>query len=265
LAEGGGRFDEILSETYVRTLFSRIHASTPEEFESYARHCLACYAPLLPADRAAPILDLGCGMGHFLYFLKQQGYTGHWGIDSGADQVAFCRERVTDRVERTTDTVGYLRDRPGRFAAIVCNDVLEHLADEALFPLLDAVRGALAPGGRLIASVPNAACITALTTRYADLTHKRLFTEGSLTQLLLSAGFEDVRLYPREQRVVREHRSRLHAWAWRARERFARFMLAELHRHLMEGAMPQVLSINLLCSAERGGAPPHSERRTPAR
>jgi 2-polyprenyl-3-methyl-5-hydroxy-6-metoxy-1,4-benzoquinol methylase len=252
LAPDPGGFDRILADTYLRTLFSRVHTATPEEFESYARHCLSYYSPLLPADRTLPVLDLGCGMGHFLYFLKQQGYAAHCGIDSGADQIAFCRERVTEQAELVSDSVAWLEAHEGHFAAIVCNDVLEHVPDHALFPLLHAVRGALAPEGRFVASVPNASCVTALMTRYGDLTHKRLFTETSLMQLLLSAGFVDVQLYPREQRVIHAHASRLHAWAWRARERFARFLMAELYRHLMEGAFPSIQTINLLGSAGRG-------------
>ena len=36
-AEAIASLDEILAESYVRTLFSRIHASTPEEFEDLTR------------------------------------------------------------------------------------------------------------------------------------------------------------------------------------------------------------------------------------
>src|SRR5438445_12979718 len=73
-----------LYETYVSTALGRTHRADREEFESYARHYRTCYAPHLPDDRKAKILDLGCGMGHFLYFLKQAGYANHWGIAIGA-------------------------------------------------------------------------------------------------------------------------------------------------------------------------------------
>ncbi|HEU4389756.1 MAG TPA: hypothetical protein VFV34_18265, partial [Blastocatellia bacterium] len=96
-----------------------------------------------------------------------------------------------------------------------------------------------------------AACITALVTRYGDLTHKRLFTEDSLTQLLLTAGFEEIKLFPNEKKVIRSFRSRRERFVWSLRERFVRWLLSEFHRHLMEGSYPQIQSINIVATAAK--------------
>ena len=235
-----------LYANYVSTHFGALHRATPDELESYARHYRGAYTPHLPADKAAKILDIGCGLGHFLYFLKQAGYTNYLGIDIGREQVALCREHVTPNVEQVAETTTYLRARPTEFDAIVCIDVLEHLGDEELLELCDAVRGALKPNGRFIVSVPNAACLTTLMTRYSDLTHRRLFSEVSLRQLFLTAGFTDILLLPLEKRVVRSHRNRLEYWLWRLRDRLARWLLHEAYTHLMEGAIPTILTVNIL-------------------
>jgi hypothetical protein len=79
--------------------------------------------------------------------------------------------------------------------------VLEHLADDELWQGLSATKEALTPGGRLIVSVPNASCLTALMTRYGDLTHRRLFTEGSMGQLLQAVGFRDIEMFPNEKEL----------------------------------------------------------------
>ena len=240
-----------LYETYVNTQIGTLHRADTDEFESYARHYRKCLLPHLPASRGARILDLGCGMGHLLYFLEQEGFRNYLGIDIGAQQIACCRNAVTGRVELVDDSAEYLRANTGAFDAIVCIDVLEHLDDEPLFDLARAAHTALRPGGRMIVGVPNAACVTTLMTRYSDLTHRRLLTEISLRQLFLNSGFDQIELHPLEKRVVRSFRHRGAFWAWRIRERLVRWLLLELYQQLMEGAVPEILTVNILGVATR--------------
>jgi 2-polyprenyl-3-methyl-5-hydroxy-6-metoxy-1,4-benzoquinol methylase len=83
------------------------------------------------------------------------------------------------------------------FDAIVCGDVLEHLAHPA--PALRSLAEALAPGGVVVVSVPNVAHLwmrlSLLAGRFdyaergiLDRTHLRFFTERSLRALLAEAG-----------------------------------------------------------------------------
>ncbi len=216
-----------------------------ERYEKQARHYSSVFGPLLPEDKTVPILDIGCGFGHFLYFLRQSGYTTYRGIEAGRRQVEVCHGTVTPAVEHTA-AIPYLSSHRAEFGAIVMLNVLEHVPDSELLPLLGSVRDALAPGGRVIVSVPNAACLPTLMTRYGDLTHKRLFSEWSLTQLLDAVGFKSIRLLPHERRVIRSFRSRRERLAWHLRDRFARWLLNELHVHLMEGAVPSIQTVNLI-------------------
>ena len=103
------------------------------------------------------------------------------------EQVAHARDvlRLTNVVRG--DALAWLATRRERFECILALDVLEHLGDETLIALIRAVREALRPGGRFIVHVPNAlAPLSPL--RYADLTHIRAFTVGSLAQLFRAAG-----------------------------------------------------------------------------
>jgi len=245
--------DQRLFDTYVTSHFQGCHRGDADEYESYRRHCRRTVLPLLPDDRSARILDVGCGMGHLLYFLKHEGYKNHRGIDVGPEQIEWCRTRVTDQVELAPDTKRYLEARQGAFDAITCFDVLEHLDREALLDTVIAIRHALADGGRFVVKVPNAACITALMTRYGDLTHHRLFTEGSLAQLFKAAGFTRIEIRPDEYKPIREFPSRLHKWSWSVRDRAIRWWMAKCYDHLMEGANPKVQTINLLAVAQGPG------------
>jgi 2-polyprenyl-3-methyl-5-hydroxy-6-metoxy-1,4-benzoquinol methylase len=244
------QFKDRLYEQYVSTHFGRLHKPSLEMFESYARFYQATLLPFLPKDKNAPILEVGCGLGQFLYFLKKQGYVNHLGIDIGKEQLASCSDNVTPQVQWVPDTNQYLKEKRGAYSAIVLIDVLEHFDDGDLFPILDVILQALAPGGKIIVAVPNASCIPSLMTRYGDLTHHRLFTESSLSQLLLTAGFTNVNILPHEKKVIRSFRSRRERWIWSLRDKFVRWLMSEFYLHLMEGAYPNIQTINLLGIAE---------------
>jgi hypothetical protein len=60
---------------------------------------------------------------------------------------------------------------------------------------------ALQPGGKLIITTGNMACFTGLFSRYMDFTHETGFTETSLKQVLMLAGFTDIKYEPDEIRL----------------------------------------------------------------
>jgi len=49
-------------------------------------------------DRSARILDLGCGHGAFIYFLREAGYTDVVGVDKSPEQVAEAKRLGIDGV-----------------------------------------------------------------------------------------------------------------------------------------------------------------------
>lgn len=150
--------------------------------------------PWLPTDRAARILDLGCGGGEFLEFLQRARYVRSEGVDVSPEQVERCRARGLERVSQSGDSRAFLRDHPGAFDAIVMNDVLEHIPKAQCIDTLEDIRAALVKDGSLVVKVPNAANIFGLVARYLDFTHEIAFTEHSLRQVLLASGYSDVQV-----------------------------------------------------------------------
>lgn len=209
--------------------------------------------PELPSDLASEILDLGCGSGHALRYLRSAGYTAISGIDINPAQVAAaCADGLA--VEHAASTVEWLHAHPGRFARILATDVLEHVPVAALGEVLAAIRTALAPRGRLVCTVPNASSAIGLHWRHIDLTHHTAFTTSSLQLALAAAGFTAIHLrgsalFRREDTVPSPARRLLErslqtlTRAWRRAE-----LIGELG--LDEGlAVP--LAVNLLASAAR--------------
>jgi SAM-dependent methyltransferase len=69
---------------------------------------------------------------------------------------------------------------------VICLNVLEHLKDDR--QVLESIRGALIPGGRLILLVPNGP--EAYGTLDEALGHYRRYTKPALSSVLAEAGFQ---------------------------------------------------------------------------
>lgn len=151
---------------------------------------------LFPSD-AQKVLDVGCGGGVFGLALKKYFGCEVWGVEPDEKSV----EKAGPRLHHVFQ--GYFDDKlalpANYFDCIIFNDVLEHMIDPAF--TLDLARKLLAPGGRIMASIPNVAHFPNVWRLmfhgrwdYAergilDRTHLRFFTRHSVRQLFESNGF----------------------------------------------------------------------------
>lgn len=155
--------------------------------------------PFVPAGARA-ILDVGCGAGAFAAGLRAERGDGLRieGVELDAEAAALAAE-VLDGVHHG-DAARILPGlRAGGYDCIVMNDVLEHLLEPAA--VLQAARPLLAPGGRLVASLPNVRYfwnVVDLAVRgrwdytdegILDRTHLRFFTRRSMLRLFAESGW----------------------------------------------------------------------------
>jgi 2-polyprenyl-3-methyl-5-hydroxy-6-metoxy-1,4-benzoquinol methylase len=153
------------------------------------------YLPHLPEDKNARVLDIGCGMGHFLEFLIACGYKNGVGIDRSDEVVKYCSSRSL-QVEKT-DGLEHLAARPNTYDAIVMNDIVEHFTKSEIFDLISAGYEALRPNGAILVKTVNAANpVLGAHSLAIDFTHEWIFSEESLTQVLNVLDFRDVRVLP---------------------------------------------------------------------
>jgi SAM-dependent methyltransferase len=179
------------------------------------------FHPLLPAKKDAPILDVGCGYGEFLYFLQSNGYSNAHGIDLNARQVEVGRSLGVLNLG-CGDSRNFLADRPESFELISAIDVLEHIPKAQVLDFLGLVYSALAPGGVFLCQVPNlAAFYTPLF--YMDFSHETPFTAGSLKQALELAGFGGVKVAPMGP-VIHGGKSALRFLLWKGISAGLRFV-----------------------------------------
>ncbi|MEW6544182.1 MAG: class I SAM-dependent methyltransferase [Nitrospirota bacterium] len=201
-------------DRYSETFFEELHRGV--DFDLTAKGYEEYYYDCLPEDREAPVLDVGCGAGHFLKFLETKGYRRAEGLDLSPQQVEEARRHVACPVH-VGEAAKFLAERPGHYAAITINDVLEHVPKDRAVPFLATLRNGLRPGGVLVVNVPSAAGLTTAYVRYNDFTHELVFTELSLQQVLLMAGFRSVRFVPERwplKFTPRHLAYRLVRWVW---------------------------------------------------
>lgn len=148
---------------------------------------------------AHSFLEIGCGTGGFLAYLRDRGVTRLLGIDHDPALAAVIPEAARgDFACRDVWEVA-ADDSLGRFDRIVLLDVLEHFEAQEALRLLQTLRGRLAEGGRVILKVPNAGSPWGLPYQYGDLTHRTAFAPISIRQLADAAGFAPPLLYGQRQ------------------------------------------------------------------
>ncbi|TEU06070.1 MAG: class I SAM-dependent methyltransferase, partial [Candidatus Aminicenantes bacterium] len=142
-----------LFDEYFSSIFSLSNVFSKKEYENSSSQFELNYERLMPSARNAQILDVGCGAGHFLYYLGKKGYTDFLGIDISRQQVDFCRENISQRVE-LADAFEYLKDKKKAFDAVVANDMLEHIPKEEIITFVKLVNTALKDNGIFLIRTP---------------------------------------------------------------------------------------------------------------
>ncbi len=135
------------------------------------------------------VLEIGCGTGLFLSYLKHKEVKNFIGIDSDNElknhlpaNVAshFRNLNILDDVERASINQ--------KFDVIVMFDVLEHFEPNVAVNLLQDLAAMLNKNGTIIVRLPNAASPWGLTYQYGDLTHQAAYSPLSLRQLAIAGG-----------------------------------------------------------------------------
>jgi len=96
------------------------------------------------------VLDIGCGFGFFMDYLRQHGLACA-GLDIDPASVRYAQNTLGLDHVRLSSFEDY--QAPGKFDGLAACDVLEHVAEPNGF--LQKCRGLLNPGGVVYIQVPN--------------------------------------------------------------------------------------------------------------
>lgn len=101
--------------------------------------------------RDISILDVGCGTGGMLDFLRRRGYVMLRGLDGSVDAVAYCQQReLPVTLLNLNDLTRFEPETP--YDVIICNDVFCYFTDTDLPVHLSSIAQRLKPGGILISN-----------------------------------------------------------------------------------------------------------------
>lgn len=187
------KYRDILFKNYTSTAQESLINISQDSYLVRERAFRKKFRDILPKDKNIPILDIGCGMGFFLWFLQKNGFTNTLGIDFSPEQVQVAQSFGVKGVQ-LCHWKEYLADKPSKFGFIMLDNVIEHLTKDEIVELLLAIFSSLQPGGRLYISTPNSGSIFGLPLTFVDFTHEVFFTAASLEQVLTACGFSSVQV-----------------------------------------------------------------------
>jgi SAM-dependent methyltransferase len=163
-------------------------------FVDYYGEARADLLPFLPA-RAAHVLEIGCGRGRTGALIQDR-----LGCRvTGVEQNPLVAGDASGRLWRVI--VGDVRsaDLDGQYDAIVASELVEHLDEPE--PFFTRMRSLLAPGGRIVLSVPNVGHYSVVEDLISGrwdyvpagllcYTHLRFFTRRTVEDWMHRFGFD---------------------------------------------------------------------------
>ena len=176
-----------------------------QDFEARGM-ALKYYHALKETEGAGRVLDIGCSTGALLALLKERAQEA-LGVELDADSAAAGRERGLDILTGSIENPALLArlQSRGPFGAVLCMDVLEHLAEP--WKTLQEIRPLLADRGFLFCTLPNVAFWRIrwgfMKGRFdyalegiLDRNHLRFFTVEGARALFKISGWEVEATYP---------------------------------------------------------------------
>lgn len=170
---------------------------------SYYGHAKTKLVKMLPTLQGR-FLEIGCGEGATLEYLKSAGASFVAGVDINEEAIAVAATRGLDLSLAADVEKNGLPFKECEFDALIMADVLEHLVEP--WETLRRLSGYLKNDGYVLISIPNVRHYRVLRdlvlrdewsygeSGILDSTHLRFFTLKEVEKLLRYAGLEIARL-----------------------------------------------------------------------
>ncbi len=149
------------------------------------------------------VLEIGPGRGEFLHFAREQGcaFVDVVDRDRGVLEYVKADPIVRRRWQCSAENIHELESELGEYDRIFLLQVMEHIETQHLQRFVAALYSRLAPGGKIVITVPNGANPLSIVERYSDITHHNLFSENSLRELVELSGLPGARCDIRGYRI----------------------------------------------------------------
>jgi SAM-dependent methyltransferase len=236
--------------------YTRYYRHWHDGSDSHHEEMAASWMPLLdrlmPSDRSAKIVDIGCGTGFVVSALLKLGFSNAIGFDSDKGQVAEAQRRELPVTQvPVSQTLEWLNSHANSFDVVTIFDVLEHIPVDKQLPFLRGVNAALKAGGTVVCQVPNSNSLVSSRYRWGDWTHHSSFTEHSIDFVLYNAGFDNIAVS--ETPDARPHFLTKSMIRWLMRQFFRSIRKAQFAAELGASNLSKApFSPNLIAVARKG-------------
>lgn len=169
----------------------------PPKDQNYYKHAKVKFLAMLPSLKGR-FLEIGCGEGATLEYIKSSGADYVAGVDVNAEAIAQAAKRNIDLALAANVETDDLPFSAGEFDVIILADVLEHLVDP--WETLKKITAYLKDDGHVLVSIPNIRHYRVVRDLVLygkweyqedgilDNTHLRFFTLKETKKLMESAG-----------------------------------------------------------------------------
>lgn len=195
-------------ETFERSGYHDVHLPEHPARRDVWKAIAAWLQPWVPAN--ASVLEIGAGYCHWINAVRASRRVA---VDLWEELPRHAEPGVEARLLDATTSLRTLGE--SQFDVVLASNVLEHFDPDVAGSVAADVLAVLRPGGRFILIQPNFRY--AYRRYFDDFTHRSVFTDVSLPNMLRARGFsiEDVkpRFLPYSMRNVR---STVPGWLVRA-------------------------------------------------
>jgi cyclopropane fatty-acyl-phospholipid synthase-like methyltransferase len=146
---------------------------------------LACWVP-----PGGDVLEIGAGYCHWI---NNVAAARRVAVDIWPETARYAAATVEAKVLDVSRDLGMLG--ASCFDAVLASNILEHFEPGVVIDVVQEVRRLLKPGGRLVIVQPNFRY--AASRYFDDYTHRSVFTDVSLPNLLRAHGFGIDHVQPR--------------------------------------------------------------------
>jgi SAM-dependent methyltransferase len=153
--------------------------------EKITKQVVETYIDPLNIPKDAKILDLGCGPGYFLDFMKERGYTDLTGVTLSPNDVKLCESK--GHTIKKYD-LSFLPQKDGYYDESVDMIFLRHALEHSPFPIFSLMEynRVLKQHGKLYIEVP---CPGTDRKHEYNLNHYSILGDLQLAALLERTGF----------------------------------------------------------------------------
>lgn len=146
-------------------------------------------------------LEIGCGTGIFLDYLRHKGVKEFTGIEQVQAAVDAANPEIAPHIHVTNIWTYLEQSSPDvSFDRIVLFDVLEHFSYVDAAKLLGRLASILnKKNGMITLRVPNMASPWGSMYQYGDVTHQSAYTPKSIEQIALAAGLKCRAFLPQQR------------------------------------------------------------------